>query len=399
MDYRDERDALRERVENLQQDLDRAKQDLAENQGDDRQARIAALERQVAEVQRLGDALRGELDALRGGPPPRPGGTAAKIIYALLATVLAGAGWVAIRTAPPSPPVRAPVVPAVVEVPRPVEIPVPAPPPPPVPETAAPTQPAGEATVQWKAKVTGATGSAVAPGSACVVEAQLAGGAEGILVPRLTVTCGDRRLYDSREPLEGMSVFGSEVEEDAADAEGQNLYALVYEDKGARTGKRAQVSINGTQRAGSVWSDSSPAFRVDFAMPYQSEPVRAEPLLASTARALRREGVVTAVSGSSPVRTFARCSLRVTPLRKQERCLARLRCGSEVLYGKGTTGVAKCTVEGNDILRVIDESPTPSGGDPRIDVEPASGKVVVSDEIGATRWSVTIDLHEAARKK
>jgi hypothetical protein len=289
------------------------------------------------------------------------------------------------------------VAPVVVEGPKP-EV-VSPPPQPSAAENAVPARPPVEITAQWKATVKSATGGAVAVGSSCVVEARLAGAGEGLRVPRLSVTCGGKRLYDSEDALEGMAMLGSEVEEDAGDAEGTHLYALLYEDKGTRTGKRTQVSINGTRHAGSVWSDSSPAFHVELALPYQSEPVRGEPLLESTALALRRAGTVTAVSGSSPVRTGASCALRVTPTRKDKECLARLRCGATMLYGKGTTGVAECTVEGKKILRVLDDSPTPRGGDPRIDIDPAAGKAVVSDEIGATKWSVTVELREAAARK
>jgi hypothetical protein len=318
------------------------------------------------------------------------------LTYLLVAAGLSVAGWLMLsKKPPPPPPPSVPTVVPVVEGPKPEVVPPPAPPQPAAAEAAVPARPPVEITARWKATVTRATGAAVATGSPCLVEARLAGAAERIRVPAVTVTCAGQRLYDSNDALEGMSMHGSEVEEDAGDVAGTNLYALVYEDKGTRTGKRTQVSMNGTWHVGSVWSDSAPAFHVDFAMPYQSEPVRAEPLLESTATALRRAGTVSAVSGMSPVAVGARCALRVTPIRKGEECLARLQCGGTMLYGKGTTGVAACTIVEKTIQRVLDESPTPNGGDPRIDIDPAGGKAVVSDEIGAKRWSVTVDLKEA----
>jgi len=50
MDYRDERDALRGRVENLEQALDEAKGELPAKHGDDEVARLAELERQFGRI-------------------------------------------------------------------------------------------------------------------------------------------------------------------------------------------------------------------------------------------------------------------------------------------------------------------------------------------------------------
>ena len=44
MDYRSERDSLRERVENLEQELGEAKKDLDAQQGGEKAARVAQLE-------------------------------------------------------------------------------------------------------------------------------------------------------------------------------------------------------------------------------------------------------------------------------------------------------------------------------------------------------------------
>jgi chromosome segregation ATPase len=65
MDYRNERDALRGRVEGLEQELDDAKRELQGRQGGDNAARAARLEARIAEADRLIRRLRGELSALR----------------------------------------------------------------------------------------------------------------------------------------------------------------------------------------------------------------------------------------------------------------------------------------------------------------------------------------------
>ncbi|WP_437755697.1 hypothetical protein [Sorangium sp. So ce1389] len=51
------------------------------------------------------------------------------------------------------------------------------------------------------------------------------------------------------------------------------------EDKGDRTGERAEVSLDGIRRVGAVWRDSAPAYRVELKLPHQSAPVTGEPLL------------------------------------------------------------------------------------------------------------------------
>jgi len=66
MDYRDERDALRGRVENLEQALDEAKGELPAKHGDDEVARLAELERQFADARERLEEVGRALSEMKG---------------------------------------------------------------------------------------------------------------------------------------------------------------------------------------------------------------------------------------------------------------------------------------------------------------------------------------------
>ncbi|KYF67607.1 hypothetical protein BE11_09680, partial [Sorangium cellulosum] len=68
MRYRDERDALRGRVDSLEEQLAAARKQLDDHRDDDRAARVEQLERQMADARRVLDQLGRELDAVRGRP-------------------------------------------------------------------------------------------------------------------------------------------------------------------------------------------------------------------------------------------------------------------------------------------------------------------------------------------
>ncbi|WP_437547759.1 hypothetical protein WME97_47575 [Sorangium sp. So ce367] len=399
MQYRDERDALRGRVDSLEEQLAAARKELAEHRDDDRAARVEQIERQMAEARRVLDQLGRELDAVRG----RPKRSSA---VPLLVTV-AGVGFCAMIASylvarparetmaivqqpalpPPVPPL--PELPPLPQPPAPVPEPAQAPPDPAAPARVAPSR---TATATWRASVTRATGLPLAAGAACTVEAELASSGDDIRVPALRVLCGGKPIYRSSDPLNGMSMFSSGVEEDSGPEPGTYAYALSYEDKGSRAGERAEVSLDSIRRAGAVWRDSAPAYRVEFTLAYQSLSVAGEALLDATRRALRRSARVTESTGPSPVKVGQRCALLVSPLPRGGKCLTRLACAGRMLYGAGTTGVSECTVEGDKVVRVHDGNTTPNGGDPAFELDAATGRITVKDEVGGAAWTVGVQL-------
>jgi hypothetical protein len=395
MGYRDERDALRGRVGNLEQELQAAKKELEEKRDEgEQEEKVKQIERQMAEARRHLDRLGAELAEVRGAAPqPNKGPLFLWIAVGALALLVPVVAIVLFRAPAPAPLATPPSPVATMVGPDPV----PDPPKPALPEEArpdpAPTGPARTAIAQWSGKVTRATGEGAAVGSTCTIAATMSSTGAKVTVPNLEVTCAGKPVYRSSDPLEGMSQHGSSVEEDSGAKPGTYRYALVYQDKGPRSGKRSEVTIDTIRKAGAVWTDAIPSFRVEFSLPYQSEPVAGEPLLDGTRSTLRRDGAVSKVEGNgSPVKAGARCTVRASPLARAGECLVRVECGGVMIYGSGTTGVASCSVVDGQVMTAEDKNPTPVGGDPILMLDAKESLIVVSDEDGPSKWSASIEL-------
>ncbi|KYF65793.1 hypothetical protein [Sorangium cellulosum] len=393
MRYRDERDALRGRVDSLEEQLATARKQLDDHSDDDRAARVEQLERQMADARRVLDQLGRELDAVRG----RPRRSLVAPVLAMIAGLgICGAvlGHLLLRPASEAPADGA-LQPVLVPAPPPEPTSM-APEPAPAPPAPAPERPLRTATATWQAAVARATGLPLAAGAPCTVTAELASAGDDIRVPSLQVVCGGKPIYRSSDPLNGMSMFSSGVEEDSGAEPGTQVYAISYQDKGTRAGERAEVSLDSIRRAGAVWSDAAPAYRVELTLAYQSPPVAGEPLLDATKNTLHRAAGVTESTGPSPVKAGARCALRVSPLPRGGKCLTRLACSGRMLYGAGTTGVSECAVEGGRVVRVHDGNTTQHGGDPALDLDLATGRLTVRDEGERGAWSVGVQLDPVA---
>ncbi|WP_438040861.1 hypothetical protein [Sorangium sp. So ce128] len=393
MQYRDERDALRGRVDSLEEQLAAARKELEEHRDDDRAARVEQIERQMAEARRVLDQLGRELAAVRGRPK-RSSAVPLLVTMAGVGLCAMIASYLLARPARETmaivqQPALPPPAPPLPELPAPVPEPAQAPPEPAAPAREAPSR---TATATWRATVTRATGLPLAAGAACTVEAELASSGDDIRVPALRVLCGGKPIYRSSDPLNGMSMFSSGVEEDSGPEPGTYVYALSYQDKGSRAGERAEVSLDSIRKAGAVWRDSAPAYRVELMLAYQSLSVAGEPLLDATRKALRRSARVTESTGPSPVKVGQRCALLVSPLPRGGKCLTRLACAGRMLYGAGTTGVSECTVEGDKVVRVHDGNTTPNGGDPALELDAATGRITVKDDVGGAAWTVGVQL-------
>ncbi|MDI1477670.1 hypothetical protein [Polyangium sp. y55x31] len=273
MTYRDERDALRGRIEGLEQDLQDARR--SQQTAEEKRARIEQIEGRMREAEQDLQALRSELAALRGAPPKKKSSLVVPVLIgstALLA--MTGSVVLFVVDAPPRP--HEPVaLPAVVNAPVP-----PGEPPRTDPPPAPPPAPARQVAARWEGKVTRANGLPFGAGAACVVDSTLEGNGEKGSVVDLSVTCGGRPVYRSTDELEGMSMNGFGLGERPGKDAGTFTYAVKYSDTGARSGARTQVSLDSSQGQGAVWSDVVPIFRVEFTLPTFSAPVRGERLLA-----------------------------------------------------------------------------------------------------------------------
>lgn len=266
MDYRDERDAMRGRIENLEQDLATANRELEERRRAEDPARLAELEKQLAEARRKLDDVGGELARLRG--TRRPGNVLTVVVGVVtIAGGVLGFALFAARRPPPIAPPPSRGLP-VEEAPKPIAT---TPPP-------APVVPGLQAKARWTGSVTRATGLALAPGTACVLDATLEGGARGIVAKELSVSCGGKVLYRSTDKLEGMSMNSSGTAEEPGPSAGTQVYQLAYHDKGTRTGARNEISLDTESKTGAVWRDSAPMWRVELSIAPKSAPVQGDAL-------------------------------------------------------------------------------------------------------------------------
>ncbi len=270
MNYRDERDALRGRVEGLEQELE----DARRSQMDDaaKQARIAQIEARMRETEANMNVMRRELGALRGNPPAKKN---LMPLWIGIAMVFVGAlmsAFLLVRApAPPPPIINVPTVVTAVPVPPPI---------PAIPEeTAKPAVPVRKTIAQWTGRILRSNAAGLAPGAACLIDASLESEGDKQRVSQLTVKCADKVIYNSSDKLEGMSMMGSGMAELPGKKQGTFEYSVSFNDTGARAGGRTQVSLDTTHKEGSVWSEVVPMFRVDFSVAERSAPVQGEPLV------------------------------------------------------------------------------------------------------------------------
>ncbi len=398
MDYRDERDALRARIESLEGALGSAQAEVERMR-----ATEAALEASKREVV----LLRSELHRLRPGGPPRQNGRMGLFIAAcsgVMAIAFGAAFLLRSGPVPPPPPtIQEPVwVSPVVPVPPPavtlVEPPTPAEPPRPPP----PARVARTASVEWKATVARSQGGGPPPGTSCTIVADLSGNGQEADASEVEVSCGTKFLYRSSDPFDGMSSNGSEVTEAAGKTAGTLQYTLAYQDQGARSG-RSQISIDTSQRSGTVWSDNAPTFRVDLRMEPLSPARPGEPLIDPENRkerlreAVVRTGKVMKLEGTPGVAVGSACTVDVSPVTSSSHnCRIRVRCGGKLFYGDKNSGFNVCALKEGSIGRLVDERPSSKDSDPMLDMDLAEDTVTVADD-AEPAWKLTIDLTKAAR--
>ena len=364
MVYRDERDALRSRVDNLEQQIEEARREASRDV--DRQAKVAELEARMREARSLIETLGREVEGLREPKSTQASGVQGKhailvVAASLIISTSAFFVYLRSRSKPPSVYVAASTPVAVTqEPPPPAPVPVSVTPPdPPAPVVETPKSRA--VTAVWAGRGTRSSGSVgLAPGSPCTVTAELDSTGPEIHENGLVVACGGKRLYSSQDALSGMSMMRSGAREELGPDEGTTLYAIAYEDTGPRSGARSQLSILNAK--GEVWSDSAPSFRVAFTLPNNSAPVTGSPLLDASRKGFRKGYSVEQASPGSPVKPGTRCKVRATPLGNEKECLVHLSCGGKVLFGGNT----QCTVGDEGITDALDPDPTSKDRDPAI---------------------------------
>ncbi|MEZ4301195.1 MAG: hypothetical protein R3B70_40035 [Polyangiaceae bacterium] len=375
MNYRDDREVLRERVRALEGEIEAARREGEQDGREAAQQRVQEMEGRLAAMRGEVERMEGELRAMRGPQPEKKPdffGAPPMRRLALLVVVAGVAGGLATVLRERPEPTHVPLPPSLDEPSEPADGPnvqKPPPPPPPVPspkrpkKAEAPKPERRTTKVRWKATVTRAEGVAVA-GKPCFIDATIATSETNAGVPALTVTCGDRKLYDDSESFNGMAQMDNDARERLGASDDKSTFVLQYSDVGARSG-RAQVQIDTEQKLAEVWSDNLPRFRVQLRVPVESEP--AEPLARGGQR-MRFAGFVAEVSGAAPVKADAECVLRAMPTGRQDECEAELACGKIVLFPR--TEPVTCDYEGARPVKV-----TASGGAIELSMDGVSARV------------------------
>jgi len=272
--YRDDHDAIHERVEELERDLGRARQELDQNRAE--RAKVQRLEKELAKA-------RAKIERLQ--PKDQEGVTRDARRRALLvaisaALVVAGGAAAFIlaagdraepdtrATARRTEAERAKAVEAArareaeelkkvqLEITRVKELEARA-------RAAAEASARGKArartaTARWRASVKVIRGRPLTPGTPCTLVARLSIEEGKASAAELAIRCGAVVLYNPDDELGS----GTELFESGAEPIGDGRrYRLKYADQGARTGPRAQVSVNTAERVAEVWSDNAPRFR------------------------------------------------------------------------------------------------------------------------------------------
>jgi hypothetical protein len=110
-----------------------------------------------------------------------------------------------------------------------------------------------------------------------------------------------------------------------------------------------------------------------------------------------RPGLVSGTSGAAPVQAGNQCSVEIGPAGSDSvfNCRIRVTCGTQMIYGAGTSGYNHCVIStsaGAQVIEAHDTGVSTADGDPRMDIQTASGLITVSDGVGAGTWTVTVQL-------
>jgi hypothetical protein len=254
-------------------------------------------------------------------------------------------------------------------------------------------------TLTWKGKLTASSGSAPPVGSPCTLTTTVRSRPTGMpSYDRLTLECRGDMLYDSNVPLSGASSYTFGIDEEPqAGVVDVFRYFLKSQDVGARTGARAQITVDTRKHDVTAFRDAAPTFHVQATVDELTAERRGRPITAGSvppfgnvvsrmAKVLTRSGPVPFVASS--------CEMLVSPgYAATYTCRVVLTCGGKVVYGEGTEGFDKCTLPAGQPVSFADVKPTPVDGDPELACDLGAGTCTLGDttKSGAT-YSVTLAL-------
>lgn len=264
-------------------------------------------------------------------------------------------------------------------------------PPPPAPAPPPEPEPAVEGDyVMWHARSLPVGDE---PPRACVVTARLSRRLDGPTADHVWVDCGEERLFDGE-------IRSHDISELDLGERG-----LAYRLGGSAMGEDGSLFSFVTGEHHGIVSGARTT-SLDVADP--SIPRQGEPFFTSTRSGaardfhpLRRRALVRGLDGPvPPVLEAARrgdvaCRLAVHPsMDPSFSCRVTLRCGSEILYGRGTTGYNQCAFEAGRVASADDTGMTTEDSDPKMSLSVADGRVVLSDASLDGTWEATLRLGE-----
>jgi hypothetical protein len=336
-DYRDEREALRARVEVLEQSL-------------------VEKERVIAELRGEGSKAK-RLDG--------PGSSPARIVTLVLFSATFAAGsWMYFSHQN---------------------------------EAAVPTAPAptasGEAAAAfdatWRGKVKATHGVNLAVETPCEIKGSFSQTDGKLENNGLRVVCGTVPLYDASEVFSGTSTRTFSLH-DEPDPEAMTVYrTLYYQDVGPRTG-RNQVEIDTNRRKAMVWLPAGDYVEITTDE-HDRDGVHANaplgPFACPHGSALSAQ--VVSETGKPSVAPGALCVITLRPATDTQ-CGVRIECGGETIYGEGSSVATK------NGSRLEDDQFSVADRDPKLVLDLDARTAKVWDE-AVTAWSVELRLDSPPR--
>ncbi len=397
MSYRDDREELKQRVDELERELQTARQRADQAEG--AQAKADRLAVELAGAQRNLERIQNELSKLQS--PPKKSNAPVFAVGGMMILAGAAVALFAVRS-PPQPPSIALPMTAI----EPIAAPPPPPPIPPIPEPEPTPVPARAKTVRWTGKVLSSSGFALPAGTPCFAEASLKSSNQGSIdVDELLVQCADKKLYRLSDALEGISMTSRKVFEEPGPSAGTYTYSIIYQDQGQRSGKRAQVSMESIWGKANAWSEINPVYRVSIQLNSESEINKEpplDPLHESTEvdfrNRLELKGTALAVNGQTTVQSGQPCAIKVFPTwgERGHNCRVSLRCGEQVLYGGGDSGYNRCEFKDGQLVSVKDEGASTADGDPMFSIDGTASTAVVQ-EGGGDGFEVKMKIEKPKR--
>jgi hypothetical protein len=257
-------------------------------------------------------------------------------------------------------------------------------------------------TLVWHAHVRAATGDRpIAVGTSCTLTEVVAHGAkrDSVDTKLLTFECGGKMLYDSSVPLEGMANMSSAFEEVAVAGQVNAFqYEVKEEDVGTRSGDRNQIVLNTHDGFVEAFRDMPPDFHVKATVDKLTAIRHGKPIVESSVPSfsdvVRRTAKVTSRSGAVPF-SGNTCDLAISPAGAAEKnnCRVLLTCGGKVVFGAGTGGFEKCTMQNGEPESLVDPYPTPKDTDPELSVDLDAATATLGDTLpGGGQYTVSFAL-------